>query len=37
MKFKGRLFAVVEGGNGVLYYSRAFVDVLCLPYVTGTG
>lgn len=36
MEFKGTLFAVVEGANGVLYYSRAFVDVLCLPCVTGT-
>lgn len=36
MEFKGTLFAVVEGSNGVLYYTRAFVDVLCLPCVTGT-
>lgn len=31
MEFKGTLFAVVEGANGVLYYSREFIDVLCLP------
>ncbi len=36
MEFKGTLFAVVEGNDGVLYYTRAFVDVLCLPCVTGT-
>jgi len=36
MEFKGTLFAVVEGDDGVLYYTRAFVDVLCLPCVTGT-
>ena len=36
MEFKGTLFAVVEGSDGVLYYTRAFVDVLCLPCVTGS-
>ena len=28
---KGTLFAVIESLNGVLYYKRAFIDVLCLP------
>ena len=36
MEFKGTLFAVVEDANGVLYYTRTFIDVLCLPCVTGT-
>lgn len=36
MEFKGTLFAVVEGIDGKLYYTRAFIDVLCLPCVTGT-
>ena len=36
MEFKGTLFAVVEGTDGKLYYTRAFIDVLCLPCVTGT-
>lgn len=36
MEFKGTLFAVVEGADDELYYTRVFVDVLCLPCVTGT-
>jgi len=31
MERKGTVFAVIEGLNGVLYYRRAFIDVLCLP------
>ena len=36
MEFKGTLFAVVEDTHGQLHYTRAFIDVLCLPCVTGT-
>ncbi len=36
MEFKGTLFAVVEGADDELYYTRVFIDVLCLPCVTGT-
>ncbi len=28
---KGTLFAVIESMNGVLYYKRAFIELLCLP------
>ncbi len=28
---KGTLFAVIESMNGVLYYRRAFIEVICLP------
>jgi predicted secreted protein len=28
---KGTLFAVIESMSGVLYYKRAFLEVLCLP------
>ncbi len=28
---KGTLFAVIESMNGILYYKRAFIEVLCLP------
>ena len=31
MERKGTVFAVIEAMNGVLYYRRAFIDVLCLP------
>jgi len=31
MEIKGTLFAVIESMSGVLYYRRAFIDVLCLP------
>jgi predicted secreted protein len=31
MERKGTLFAVIEGLNGILYYKRAFIDILCLP------
>jgi len=31
MERKGTVFAVIESLNGVLYYRRAFIDVLCLP------
>lgn len=28
---KATLFVVIESMNGVLYYRRAFIDILCLP------
>ena len=31
LETKATLFAVIESMNGVLYYKRAFLDVLCLP------
>ena len=31
MERKGTLFVVIESLTGVLYYKRAFIDVLCLP------
>jgi len=31
MERKGTLFVVIESMSGVLYYKRAFIDVLCLP------
>jgi predicted secreted protein len=31
MESKGTLFVVIESLTGVLYYKRAFIDVLCLP------
>jgi len=31
MERKGTVFAVIESMSGVLYYRRAFIDVLCLP------
>lgn len=31
METKGTIFAVVEGVDGRLYYTRAYADVLCLP------
>lgn len=31
MESKGTLFVVIESMSGILYYKRAFIDVLCLP------
>ena len=31
LESKGTLFVVIESLTGVLYYKRAFIDVLCLP------
>lgn len=31
MERKATLFVVIESMSGVLYYKRAFIDVLCLP------
>ncbi|NOR56781.1 MAG: hypothetical protein GQ531_11325 [Sulfurovum sp.] len=31
MERKGTVFAVIESMSGVLYYARAYIDVLCLP------
>jgi len=31
MEKKGTVFAVIESMSGVLYYARAYIDVLCLP------
>lgn len=31
MERKGTLFVVLESMSGILYYKRAFIDVLCLP------
>jgi hypothetical protein len=30
MAFKGTVFAVVEGMDGRLYYTRAYVDILTM-------
>ncbi len=31
LESKGTIFVVIESLTGVLYYKRAFIDVLCLP------
>jgi len=31
LESKGTVFVVIESLTGVLYYKRAFIDVLCLP------
>ena len=31
LESKGTLFVVIESLTGILYYKRAFIDVLCLP------
>ncbi|MBT8343876.1 MAG: thiosulfate oxidation carrier protein SoxY, partial [Sulfurovum sp.] len=36
MEFKGTVFAVLEGLNGKLYYTREYIDVLVLSCM-GSG
>ena len=37
MEFKGTIFAVAEGVDGNLYYSRAYIDVLTLSCMASGG
>ena len=34
-EIRGTLFAVIEGIDNRLYYSRAYIDVLCLPCMSA--